>query len=101
MTSPSSERLFELGQLKATPKVLQSIHDSGQDISEFLNRHIRGDWGTLSEVDRLNNDAAVATGDRLYSVYRTGNGTKIWIITEPENESGERFLTTVVLPSEY
>ncbi len=101
MIAPLPEPLFELGKLMATPAVLQAIQDSGQEVSDFLNRHVRGDWGTLSEVDRLNNDEAVETGDRIYSVYRTDNGTKIWIITEPENESGLRFLTTVVLPSEH
>ncbi len=101
MTIPLPEPLFELGKLMATPAVLQAIHDSGQEVSEFLNRHVRGDWGALSEIDRQNNDDAVTTGDRIYSVYRTDNGTKIWIITEPVDESGQRCLTTVVLPSEY
>ena len=101
MITPLPEPLFELGKLMATPAALQSIHDSGQEVSEFLNEHIRGNWGVLSEVDRMNNEEAVATGDRIYSVYRTANGTKIWIITEPEDESGKRCLTTVVLPSEH
>lgn len=101
MIASHPEPLFELGKLQATPAALQSIHDSGQDVSDFLNQHVHGDWGALSEIDRLNNDEAVATGDRIFSVYRTGNGTKIWIITEPEDEAGNRYLTTVVLPSEH
>lgn len=101
MIGSHPEPLFELGKLQATPAALQSIQDSGQDVSEFLNQHIQGQWGTLSDIDHQNNDEAVKTGDRIYSVYRTANGTKIWIITEPENEAGERYLTTVLLPSEY
>lgn len=101
MIAQIPEPLFELGRVLATPAVLQSIHDSGQKLDEFLNRHVHGDWGTLSEMDALKNDEALATGDRIFSTYRTDNGTKFWIITEPEDDEGERNLTTVVLPSEY
>ncbi len=101
MIASHPEPLFELGKLQATPAALQSIQESGQEVNEFLNQHIQGEWGALSEIDRQNNDEAVATGDRIFSVYRTANGTKIWIITEPENEAGQRCLTTVILPSEH
>lgn len=98
----SADPQFELGRLFATEGVLAAIKDSGQNLDDFLNRHIRGDWGTLSELDELKNDEALLTGDRIFSTYRTDNGTKFWIITEPVDENdGERKLTTVVLPSEY
>lgn len=101
MENPLPEPRFQLGKLVATPAVLQSIEDSGQEVSEFANRHLQGDWGPLSEIDRVNNEEAIVNGDRIFSVHRTSNGTKIWVITEPVNEAGERYMTTVVLRSEH
>jgi hypothetical protein len=99
--SSNTQRLFELGRLSATPAALQAIEDSGQQTEEFLNRHVQGDWGTLSEIDQHNNQEALVTGDRIFSCYRTDNGTKIWIVTEPADEQGDRNRTTIILPSEY
>jgi hypothetical protein len=43
----------------------------------------------------------VINGSRLLSAYQTCKGAKIWIITEATNEFGLRYLTTLLLPSEY
>jgi len=101
MIAQIPEPLFELGRVVATEAALQSIKDSGQEVDGFLNRHVHGDWGILSEMDAMKNDEALATGDRIFSTYRTDNGTKFWIITEPADDDGDRQLTTILLPSEY
>jgi hypothetical protein len=101
MIAPTPKHLFNLGKLSITPAALQSIEDSGQQPAEFLNCHVHGDWGILSEDARLRNDDAVTTGDRIFSTYRTGNGVKIWIITEPADDDGVRPRTTILLPSEH
>lgn len=101
MIAQIPEPLFELGRVMATPAALQSIKDSGQDVDVFLNRHVHGDWGVLSALDALKNDEALATGDRIFSTYRTDNGVKFWIVTEPADDEGERPLTTIILPGEY
>ena len=94
-------RLFTLGTLRVTPAALQIVRESGQRLDDFLNRHIQGDWGHVFEEDKLQNDQAVRTGGRVVSVYRTDNGTKITIITEPADHSGNRAVTMILLPSEH
>jgi hypothetical protein len=66
---------FELGQLLATPGVLQAA--AGDDLMPYLRRHAGGDWGVVSDADRRANDRALVQGTRLLSAYKLGNGTKI------------------------
>ncbi len=85
---------FNLGQLVATPGVLEVVkHD---EMMSALTRHLRGDWGNLDADDKQANDDALVHGSRLLSAYLTADGTKFWIITE-----ADRSATTVLLPSEY
>ena len=67
----------------------------------FLARHSAGDWGDLSDEDRELNEQAVIDGSRILSAYHTKNGTKIWIITEATDDTGQRSATTILLPEEY
>ena len=69
---------------------------TGQTPDEFLDRHVKGDWGELDEEDRQANDDALIDGSRILSSYRLSNGTKIWIITE-----WDRSATTCLLPEDY
>lgn len=90
---------FELGQVLATPGALQALAEAYQQPATFLRRHLRNDWGDLSESDKRLNDRAVRSGeDRIFSSYHldeTGDN-KIWIITE-----WDRSATTILLPEEY
>jgi hypothetical protein len=85
---------FPLGQLVATPAVLDAL--THEDIQTALKRHLSGDWGDVCEEDRAENDLSLERGFRLLSVYQGKNGTKFWIITE-----ADRSVTTVLLPSNY
>ena len=87
---------FQLGNIVATPAAMQAIADSGQSPTDFLSRHVRGDWGEVCDEDKQLNDQAVTDGDRLLSAYRTLKNTRIWIITE-----ADRSATTLLLPEEY
>ena len=87
---------FPLGQVVATPGALDALEDTGQSPLEFLDRHVHGDWGELSEEDRQENEFSLREGFRLLSAYRLTDGTKIWIITE-----ADRSATTILLPEEY
>jgi len=89
---------FHLGQVVATPGALEALEDAGQDASEFLRRHNRGDWGDVGHEDKKSNDDALNPKDpqRLLSSYKTRKGVKIWVITE-----WDRSVTTVLLPDEY
>ena len=95
-------RLFELGQVVATPGALEACPP--EHLKACLARHIRGDWGDVCADDRKTNFEALMAGNRLLSAYAIdpalpckgfGDNT-LWIITE-----ADRSVTTFLLPSEY
>lgn len=90
------KRLFDLGQVVATPGALNALEEAGQSPSEFIARHVSGDWGELDEEDQQANDDAVEGGDRVLSAYILKTGIKIWAITEADRSS-----TCLLLPEEY
>ena len=65
---------------------------SAEDIRVALEAHVSGMWGDLGKQDCEENDRALAQGRRLLSVYHTSNGTKFWIITEPDRSVTKVFL---------
>ena len=85
---------FFPGCLVVTPGVLETV-PRGELLAAY-SRHLRCDWGELSDTDWRMNDDAVENGGRIFSAYCTFNGAKFWIITE-----ANRLYTTVLLPSEY
>ena len=85
---------FEIGRLVATPNALRAVPQA--EVMEALGRHVSGDWGDCSKEDREENELSLREGFRLFSVYRTKDGTKFWIITE-----ADRSATTVLLPEDY
>jgi hypothetical protein len=87
---------FPLGQLVARPGALAALVDSGQSVTDFLSRNVRGDWGDLCPEDRRLNDQALRQGARLLSAYTTAKGVKLWVITEADRSS-----TCILLPEEY
>jgi hypothetical protein len=60
-----------------------------------LRRHVRGDWGEVDNHDWAANEAALAHGSRLLSVYRSSKGIKFYVITEHD-----RSVTTLLLPED-
>lgn len=100
MIAPVDQPLFDLGRVVATQAALQAICDSGQELGQFLDRHVHGDWGTVFAEDSEQNQTAVLTGQRITSVYRTDNGVKVWIVTEAADPAGRRHRTSVLLPGE-
>jgi hypothetical protein len=99
--SESTPVALPLGRVFATPGALSAMEDSGQTPAEFLSRHARGDWGCVSREDGRLNDQAIDSGARILSAYETRLGVRLWIITEAENEQGERAHTTILLPQDY
>ncbi len=85
---------FPLGQIVATPGVLQEL--TNEDVTTAIRRHVQGDWGELGEHDRQENELSLREGYRLLSAYTSKGGIKFWVITE-----ADRSVTTVLLPSEY
>jgi hypothetical protein len=97
MTNDKPRRKWlALGQVVATPGVLQALEEAGQRPDEFLALHQSGNWGIVCDEDKVLNDEALAQGMRILSAYRLRSGTKIWLITE-----WDRSVTTLLLPEEY
>ncbi|UVE66919.1 hypothetical protein L2Y90_07355 [Burkholderia pyrrocinia] len=87
---------FKLGRILATPAALKIIADARVSIIDLLIRHMRGDWGELSDSDRQQNELAVTAGQRILSNYALPGGRTVWLITE-----ADRCATTFLLPGEY
>ena len=92
---------FNLGQTVATPGALEALRRNNTNGLEYLRRHASGDWGIVCEEDKQANNDALCTGARLLSAYFLPDETKLWIITEAEDERGNRLATTFLLPEEY
>jgi hypothetical protein len=92
--------LHNLGRVVATAAVAADVPPSL--ITALLDRHAAGDWGDLSEDDKVANDEAAGSGDgRLFSSYLTSEHGKIWIITDDIRGEGEGPITTVMFPEDY
>lgn len=99
--STQQQAQFPLGQIVATPGALEALQRNHTTGLDFLQRHARGDWGTLSDEDRQANDEAVQSGARILSSYLLTDETKLWIVTEAADDQGTRLVTTLLLPEEY
>lgn len=88
-------RLFEAGQVVATPGALSLFSVSHINPQELLSRHLSGDWGEISEDDAAENRLSLEHGFRILSSYQIG-AERVWIITE-----ADRSVTTLLMPSEY
>jgi hypothetical protein len=93
------EGLFPLGTVVATPGAIERMEHHGMDPAGLLARHLSGDWGDIHPDDRGLNEQALRHGARLLSVYgedKTGEDSRIWIITE-----ADRSATTILRPEDY
>jgi hypothetical protein len=87
---------FSPGQIVATPGALAALDEAGVDARSLLRRHLRGDWGDVSEEDAAENEFSVDKHLRILSVYNLPTGVRMWVITE-----ADRSATTFLLPEEY
>jgi hypothetical protein len=91
---------FPPGQIVTT----RAIHERRLENVEFsrfvqlsITRHLEGDYGDVSDDDRVANHQAEDKEERILSAYDfMGSGERIWIITEADRSS-----TTVLYPSDY
>jgi hypothetical protein len=88
--------LFCSGRIVATPGALALLERVQKSPSEFLSRHLRGDWGDLCQEDKAENELSLKHDFRLLSSYPVTETDTLWIITE-----ADRSVTTLLLPSEY
>ncbi|XNS77696.1 type I restriction endonuclease subunit M (plasmid) [Vibrio cyclitrophicus] len=87
---------FSLGKVVYTQGIEQLLDNNvGANLSIYLQRHQSGDWGETCIEDKITNDEAIKTGERVISNY-TICDQSVWIITERD-----RSVTTILLPCEY
>ncbi|MFA0072116.1 type I restriction endonuclease subunit M [Vibrio cyclitrophicus] len=87
---------FDLGDIVMTQGIAELLDENiGASLQIYLMRHKNGDWGNNCIEDKMTNDEATKTGERVLSCYKFC-GEVIWIITERD-----RSCTTILLPSEY
>lgn len=90
--------LFHPGKLLVTPAAFAALRANGVPVISVMLRHISGDWGSISEDDKRENDLSINAGLRLLSVYRLPDQTRILVITEWDRSHTtlERFDEVVV-----
>lgn len=74
--------LFHPGKLLVSHAALATLHTNSVPVVSVVLRHIAGDWGIVSEDDKRQNDASIAIGLRLISIYRLPDQTRIVVVTE-------------------
>jgi hypothetical protein len=90
-------KLFELGKITMTPSAISIIAGFKVAVGDLLDRHERGDYGDVSEVDWRENTFALLPEsiERIMSVY-TIKDKKLWVITDPD-----RKLTTLLTEEDF
>ena len=92
---------FPMGCVVMTANLQAKLQEANPERWEaelmgLISRHASGDWGSLDEEDKRQNDLTLGRGLRIFLAYETSSGAKIWIITE-----ADRSATTVLLPEDY
>jgi len=86
--------LFALGSVYITRRAKEEL--SQEDIRRMLERHAKGDWGSVGPEDWVANEQALVHEMRLLSAYVSEAGKRVWVITE-----SDRSATTILFPDEY
>jgi hypothetical protein len=91
-------KLFELGKITMTPSAISIIAGFKVAVGDLLDRHERGDYGDVSEVDWRENTFALLPEsiERIMSVYTINKDKKLWVITDPD-----RKLTTLLTEEDF
>ena len=87
---------FTVGWLIITPGALFALVEAQEDPRSFIYRHMKGDWGDVGPAEWAANEYAVRHGERLFSIYHTRHGRRLWVRTE-----GSRYATTILVPQEH
>lgn len=67
-----------LGCVLVSLGALAALNTARVPLTHFLIRHVRGDWGRLTDEDWQRNEWALAAGDFLLSSYVLSTGQKFW-----------------------
>ena len=92
---PQVQPLFAPGTLKLSEKVHWLASKSLIDPLPFVQRHLRGDWGEVSEAERQMNSVALEQGAPMTSRFQITPRLFLVVIT-----SDDQGTTVVQLPEE-
>lgn len=111
MTNPNSrgerhdsreEPPVQAGASGRNAGALEAMEKAGQTPWELVALHVAGNWGVVCAEDVEFNNQSLKDGSRILSAYILKDGqTKLWVITEAEDDQGNRAATTLLLPDEY
>jgi hypothetical protein len=90
-----AKQLFPTGSLYITPGALRACQSFPMPPDVLIVRHVTGDWGDVSPVDKAINVRSLQVGARIFSVYQYGEH-RFYVITEADRGS-----TTILLAGEY
>jgi len=78
------QRLFSPGETQMVSLgALSVLGESHQSPLRFVVRHLRGDFGAISDEEKQRNADAIKSGEcRIISKFATASGQEIWVITE-------------------
>lgn len=85
---------FPLGRIRVTCKAMAML--TFADALNGLRSHANGEWGLLMQEDWWENELSLAHGHEVTSIHLASNGKRFWIVT-----TGDRSLTTIMLPSDH
>ncbi len=93
-TIPLGFLVAELGTFFVTRKAAHRLNK--KDAMDCLERHVRGDYGDVDEIDWCANDVAWRYGFPVVSSYADRKKNRFLIVTE-----ADRSATTILLPEEH
>ncbi|WP_417276521.1 hypothetical protein [Castellaniella sp.] len=93
MASISLTPRLTLGKVRITTAAIAALKATGTEGVLLLSRHLRGDWGDITDQDALQNEIALLLGMRVLSRYLLAEGTEVWLLTE-----ADRAVTTIMTP---
>lgn len=93
--------ILDLGRLVATASVAERMkkdYSFSHFVTTSIDRFKKGDWGTISEGDKLQNNNGLEKGEgSIHGVYKMPDGkTVIWIFMEWDHKT-----TTILFPEEW
>ena len=94
--APAPGMRVQTQKVVITDSASAALEKAGVEGVFLLARHLRGDWGDVTDRDALQNELALLLGLRVLSRYALGDGAVIWIITE-----ADRTITTIMLPDGF
>jgi hypothetical protein len=94
MRSHDSGPKFPPGEVVISANASRQL--TTEDVQTALQRHLRADWGDLAARDPVENERGLLQGCRLLSAYRSAQGARFWVITEPDHSQ-----TRILLPEDF